>query len=199
MKHVIAAVFLALTAATAPAQAALLTGKCLDYQYLYPASGIRYANADNGLKCVGEGIEVRNVVDGIGTLDLGDDFLEVRFGVNSSFNEAWFNGFRLSDVTGSIDLFAAIGIDPLSNLAGFSMTRIRFDADTLWVDWQGLAFGPQTVLRLNFVGALPRADEVHAVPEPGSLLLATAALIAAAVVAGQGRRRQSISGRVPRP
>lgn len=65
------------------ANAVLLDGATINYQYYYPNSGSPYAGADNGNKVVGAGIEVSNIADSTGTIDISDTNIFVDFTTSS--------------------------------------------------------------------------------------------------------------------
>ena len=146
------------------AHAALLEGNTVSYQYLYPDLASNYGNASNGNYVVGAGVEVSNVADSVATLDISDTNLYVRYVQSSLWNPAAFNGFVLSDALGTIDAFTGVTINAATNLAGLDASRITFDDDHIWVNWQGLVFDPNTVVSLDIAAGT--------VPEPGSAVLA---------------------------
>ncbi len=169
------------------ANAALLDGKCIEYQYLFPNPGSNYPFADNGLKCVGPGVEVTNITDGVGTMDIFDDYILIDFSQSLSFTPASFNGFRLRDVTDTIAPFTSVTIDPITNMSGLDASRISFDADNIFVNWQSLSFSDRTIVRLNIGGRIGGGT----VPEPASLLLLASGLLAVGAFARKGRPRQA--------
>lgn len=80
MNRIVAALLAALALGFGQfAHAALLDGNCIEYQYLSPGTGSNYWFADNGLKCVGAGVEVTNIADGAGTMDIFDDYILIEF------------------------------------------------------------------------------------------------------------------------
>jgi hypothetical protein len=152
---------------TLPAQAApLLLGQTVQYQYLFPCITCNYANAASGNYLVGAGVEVPNIVDTRGTLDISDANLYFDFTSASSFTVAEFNGFRIRDIFGFIPSFTGVSINGATNMVGFDATRITFDADNIWVNWTGLAFNANTVVSLDL-----RGGGGQTVPDPGSSLL----------------------------
>lgn len=162
------------------ANAALLEGKTVRYQYHYPLITSNYSNAANGNYVVGPGVEVSNISDGRGTMDISDTNLYVDFSNQSAWNGNTFNGFEIIDIFGTIDAFTGVSINAVSNLAGFDASRITFDADHIWVNWQGLQFDANTVLSLDINGGK--------VPEPSSMALLG---LAFAGLAGSLRRKKA--------
>jgi len=180
------------------ASAALLDGQTVQYQYLFNTITSNYASADNGNKLVGPGIEVSNITDNVGTIDISDTNLTANFATASFFSSSgsfngfritagcrcekvvfygvnvpgaamkpiaiWeirVNGFRITDVNGTIDDFVGVSINPATNMAGLDASRISFDADNIWVNWQSLSFDPNTIVSLD----------ITAVPEPATAMI----------------------------
>ena len=148
------------------ANAALLDGQTVNYQYYFPNLATPFAGADNGNKLVVAGIEVSNVAASAATMDISDTNLFVDFvGAGSSWGIAAFNGFVVTDVFTGIAAFTGLSINGATNMAGFDATRISFTADTISVNWQGLSFNANTIVSLDINAA--RAP----VPEPTTLAL----------------------------
>ncbi len=154
---------------------ALLNGKTVEYQYFYPTNTTPYSSADNGNKVVGPGIEVTNIADNDGTLDISDTNLFVAYTGSSTWSTASFNGFRIRDVFGTINAFTGVTVNPATTMVGFNASRITFDANQIWVNWNGLDFNPNTIVSLD----------IQSIPEPSTLLLAAVAVV------GFGWRRRS--------
>ncbi len=145
--------------------ASLLDGNTVEYQYLYSTINSNYSNADNGNKIVGPGVEVSNISDGTGTIDFSDTNIYVQFNISTNWNSASFNGFRLTDIFSGISAFTSVTINPITNMAGFDSSRITFDDDHIWVNWQGLGFDSSTVVSLDLNGGQ------NSVPEPATMML----------------------------
>ena len=144
--------------------ASLLDGQTVEYQYLFDTITTPYSSADNGNKLVGAGVEVSNIVDNDGTMDISDTNLFVDFtdvGTYSSFGS--FNGFRITDIFGAIPSFTDVSINAATNMTGFNTSRITFDADHIWVDWQSLSRDANTVVSLDINSG--------GVPEPSTLAI----------------------------
>lgn len=149
-----------LVAGAASAQS--FDGATLDYQYYYPDSTSPYNNADNGSFVVGAGIEVTNISDNMGTLDISGTNILVDFTGTSSWNGSSFNGWVLTDETDSLAAILGVTINPSTNMAGFSLSNVSWTGDTISVNWQGLSFDPSTVVSLDV------SFGQTAVPEPST-------------------------------
>lgn len=56
------------------------------------------------------------------------------------------NGIALNFTGATI---ASVKIDPVTNMAGFNLGRVSFTGNQIQVDWQGLAFNTNTVVKLD--------------------------------------------------
>lgn len=153
-------------AAMGSANASLLDGKTVSYQYLFPNISSNYPSGANGNYVVGAGVEIsQGFCCGFeGQLNISDTNLLATFIASSSYTSDSFNGFRITDIFNQIDDFTSVTINASTNMGGFVPSRITFDANNIWVNWQGLEFSPNTVVSIDINGG-------NNVPEPASLAL----------------------------
>ena len=169
------------------AQATLLNEKVVGFQAYFPNMAAPYGTpgdglgeASNGNHLVGDGIEVANIGDGLGWLDISDTNLLIRFSYDTYYYTADFLGFRVFDVFNTIAAISDIVINPATNMLNFDMSRVTFDADNIWINFQGLEFTSDTIVSLDIIGGQQE------IPEPGTLALLGFALLG---MAGALRRR----------
>jgi len=169
-----------LLAAAGGAQAALLDGQTVSFTYFFPDASTVYSSPANGNYVVGAGVEIPNgICCGFeGALDLSDTNILADFHDSSSYTVSAFNGFRISDVFSTIAPFTGVSINAATNMGGLDASRISFDADNIWVNWQGLLFDSQTIVSLDINGGT--------VPEPATLALVSLGLVG---IGAQRRRR----------
>lgn len=92
------------------------------------------------------------------------------------------NGIAINQLSGPA--FSSISINSATNLAGFDNSRFSFTNNQLQIDWTGLTFNPDTVVKFDV--------NVAAVPEPETYALMFAGLglvgFAARRKAGKARK-----------
>jgi hypothetical protein len=96
-----------------------------------------------------------------------------------------FSGVNVFDSGGSVPDITSVTINPRSNVPGFNASRLSFDANNVYADFQDMTFrsGARLLLDVTFAPAASVAA-----PEPGSLALV--ALVSGAGLAfRKGRRR----------
>lgn len=167
MKKLIAALALCLMAATA--QATLFDGKAVNFTYYFPSLSNVYQNIGN--QTVGAGVEFTSF--DYFNVDLNDYQINAIFDKygSATWSDAAFNGFRISDVNNTIQDFTSVNINATTNMAGLTADRITFDANNIWVNWQGLSFNNGTLVTLDINGG------TAPVPEPSTLILLGAGLV----------------------
>jgi hypothetical protein len=162
----------------APAQATVMDGATIRLTYEFPNVGTIWNGNSHDL-VVGPGIEISGfpVGDARTNVDVSDTNVFVTYNSGGTWTTTSFNGFHIFDLFGSIPDFTGVSINAATNLTGFGDARITFDADNIWVDWNGLSFDSETIVSLD----------VEAVPEPGTLLLLGTGI---AGLAARSRRRR---------
>ncbi len=149
--------------------AAVLDGQTIGYNYLFPSVGdVIY---DPGPIVVGPGVELPalySVFSDVATADFSDTNILFDYYTNANWATGSFNGFRVWDINGVIPAFTSVTVNPATNMVGFSAANITFDADNIYVNWQGLAMNPSTIVSLDINGG---GGSVGSVPEPTSIAL----------------------------
>jgi hypothetical protein len=172
-------------AACGQTRAAVLLGQTVGYQYLFPTSSAVFYQPPDFV--VGPGVELPNGLysasDGVGQLDVSDTNLLVKYTTTGSWSTGSFNGFRLYDSTNSIAPITSVTVNPATNQPGFTAANVSFDADNIYVNWQGLAIDPSYRVSLDI--------NTSAVPSPSTLVTWSGVM---AVVGGIAivRRRQAL-------
>ena len=154
------------------ANAGIFNGHTVQYGYFFPDLSSPSGNADNGNYVVPT--TVVNGFTGIFSLDLQSDGFTANFHADNSWTAAEFNGFRITDINGTIPDFTSF--DVVSNTALSGSPELSFDADNLFVNWQGLSFTSGAVV-----------FSVNAIPEPEIYAMLAAGLGLMGLVA---RRRK---------
>ncbi len=146
----------------APAVAGPLDDATVHTQYQYPSEGSVYQ--DFGETTVSGDTTLATGMGGVGGVDLHATGSNLTVTFNNGYDSGWngtaFNGFVVFDDTNSAAAFTGVSINGITNMAGFDISRVTFDADHIFVNWAGLDFGQGTVVSLDLTGG--------AVPEPAS-------------------------------
>jgi hypothetical protein len=155
MSKLLAGLALSLFALTA--NAGVLDGQTVNYQYYYPDLSSPYSNADNGNYFVGSGgVTIANPVDNRGSLFIQGNDLVLNFTSSSQFTPSTFNGFEITDNNLNFTNFSMT-----NNTALSGAPVLTFDAHHLWANFQSL----------NFTQGGSVTFSVSAVPEPGEYAL----------------------------
>ena len=157
---------------------AQLVGNTVQVNYVYPSIGSTFASAN---VVVGAGTELPGFpgLDPRTNIDLLNSSIDITYNSAGSWNSAAFNGLHFFDVFATIDPFTSVTIGS-TNMVGLDLSRITFDANNIYVNWQGLAFDEHTTVSLNV--------NASTVPEPATIVLLGAGLAGVGLVA---RRRRT--------
>ncbi len=100
------------------------------------------------------------------TFDFADDTITITH-AQTGHSAGTFNGYQFTDILSSISGISGVSVG--SDSTGFfsgDLSRIFFDADNIWINFESLNFGgqnnPTIVLNVQFAGD---------VPEPGIIAL----------------------------
>ena len=159
---------------------AQLTGHTLGAQWLSPDLATIVQTRPPAV--VGPGIEFTLVAQAEG--DFSDAQLLFR-GIPGTGPIAWlpatFSGPRFYDVGGTVPDFVSVTLNPATNLPGFDLSRVTWNADEVFLNVQGLVQLPGEVVVLDF--------EFAAVPEPATVALTAGGLLGVLAIARRRRTR----------
>jgi len=150
----------------APAIAGPFDGATVHTKYLFSDQGSTYQ--DFGDTTVSGDTLLASSLGDVGGVDLHANGSNLNVTFNQGFDgDLWmpasFNGFVVFDDTNSLAAITGVSINGSTTLGGFDNSRITFDADHIFVNWQGLTFNNGDVLSLS--------ANTGAVPEPASWAL----------------------------
>ena len=166
------------TAFSAPASA-LLTGNSVGIQYIFPDITTVYQDLGSNLV----GTDGPTAFPGYFDFSFTDATATASaFQFGGSWTSTSFNGYRLYDFNNTIAAFTSVTINPASNMVGLDASRITFDANNIYVNWNGLAFAPATIVTLDINGG-------SAVPEPASWAM----MIGGFGLVGAAMRRRKVA------
>src|ERR1019366_2892981 len=112
----------------------------ITYQYLFPtASSVYYQTSI----AVGSGVTHSGIYSGssdppdVGSFTISATQITFNFTSSSSWTVSSYNGWHISE-PGAV--FVGFSVDPSSNMLGLTNANLSFDANDLYVNWQGLYF-----------------------------------------------------------
>ncbi len=162
------------------ANAGIFDGKSVEVTYFFPDLSTVYGGPNT--YAVGPGVEVSDLVDGVANLDIQSDGFTANFFMNGGFSPGAFNGFRITDVNGTIDAFTSFSL--AGNTAfNFGAPVLSFDANNLYVNWSDLSFQAGDV---QFA-----VNNLAPVPEPETYAMLLAGLGLLGVVARRRKHKEA--------
>ncbi|MEJ5125825.1 fibronectin type III domain-containing protein [Comamonas sp. MYb21] len=126
---------------------AQFTGHTIQARHLFPTQSSYYQNPQTAV--VGEGVEFTSFGDASTNADLSTFSITLGFNQDSIWNQAEFNGPEFYDINGTIPKIYGVTLNQASSMPGFDSSRISFDEDHIWVNWQGLHFNPSMKVILD--------------------------------------------------
>jgi hypothetical protein len=165
-----------------PASASLLTGQTVQSTYLFPNTSTIFSGPTNSV--VAGGVELVSFA-GLANVDFSDMNILITLTRDAGVNNVAFDGFSFFDVNGTIPAITSVSLNGATNYAGFTGSRITFDADHVFVNVANLPGlnGQEISIDLNAAAA---------VPEPGTLSMMVAGMMVAGLaVIGRLRRRRA--------
>ncbi|MES2353665.1 MAG: PEP-CTERM sorting domain-containing protein [Pseudomonadota bacterium] len=144
--------------AALPAKAGFV-GNTVHADYLFPDIGNAFTNLGDAV--IGSGPEFAVTYVSTLTADISDTSILINiFNGDALFSPSPFNGFHFFDTLGTISPITNVSIASI-NRFDFNASDITFDADNIFLNFEGLIVVPDSSLLLN----------VSFVPEPVSALL----------------------------
>jgi hypothetical protein len=171
---------------TTPAAAGLM-GSTVSWQYYYGGGAYTFPGGNTGGPFVVSG--------GVGGIFVGgssylyfqilaaDTSITFDYSIGNVGSGTWsdsplsllptiYNGVAIDMISGPA--LTGVTVDPLTNMVGFDASRVSFTGSQIQVDWVGLGFSTDTIVKLD-------VDSGPTVPEPGSYLLFGSGLLAVAL------------------
>ena len=81
------------------------------------------------------------------------------FSFDASFNPASFNGFEIFDYSHSN--ITGVTIDPSTNMQGLTASDVSFGSNYVEINWQGLSFDTNTVVKLDLTFGADPPSAIH--------------------------------------
>jgi hypothetical protein len=169
---IVATLIISLGFVSTSVHATLLTGKTVHGEYLFPDINTQFQ--DLGNVTGGSGVFtdlgfIPNINLFVYDAQLKADYSAEPFGTVQWYPIS-FNGFHIDDVNNTIPDFTSVTINSQTNMVGFDASRISFDANNIWVNWENLFFDATTLVVLDITGG------PSTVPEPSTFILLGAGL-----------------------
>ena len=151
-------------AALPAARANLLTGQTVEATYCFPNICTVFAGPQDVIGPAGTISNFANFVN----LAFSDTNILITTTRNAGLNNVAFDGLRFVDLNANIPHFTNVTLDPATNYAGFTSSRISTAANTIFVNLEDLPGLTGQQISLDIVSTT--------VPEPNSIAILGAAL-----------------------
>lgn len=134
---------------------AQFTGHNIQVRSMYPDQSSQFRPPQTAV--VGGGVEFPSYNGGNFNADVSAFSITLGFINNSTWTSANFNGPEFFDVDGTIPKIVGVKLNEASSMPGLDASRITFDEDHVWVNWQGLLFNPsmKVILDVQFEQSKP--------------------------------------------
>ncbi|MCS4295177.1 hypothetical protein M2375_003419 [Comamonas sp. BIGb0152] len=137
------------------------SGHKIQIRYLFPEQSTQYEAPQTAV--VGGGVEFTSVCDGNFNADVSASSITLGFNTSSIWNNTSFNGPEFFDVEGTIPKIYGVTVNESTSMVGLDASRISFDEDHIWVNWNGLNFNPSMKVILDVQFQPPKPEPVPAV------------------------------------
>ena len=140
----------------------IFDGETVRVDYLFPNTSTVH---DTATVVVGPGVELSSWPMGQNWLDIdiADTNILITHLIDQSYNPGAFNGPLFADALASIPSVNSVTINPATDMPGFDISRVTFDDDNIWVNFESLSFVQGNVVSLDV--------EADIIPEPATLSL----------------------------
>lgn len=115
------------------------------------------------------------------------DYVSTRGPWSGSINSYNSGGLTIDNgilFTETIDTITSLTLNAATNMSGFSLANVTWDASRIAIDWEGLSFSTDTMVVLDIDGGPGGAP----VPEPSTIILLGSGLLG---LAWYGRKRKA--------
>jgi hypothetical protein len=133
-------------------------GNTLDADYLFPTDGTVFDTMSNQVVRAGPEWNFQSI-----SIDASDTMITLTRAEPIRFTPGSFNGFSFTDVFGTIADIISVTVDASTTIAGFDNSRVSFDSDSIFLNFESLNDSPNLFAKVNV--------EFGSVPEPTTLAL----------------------------
>ncbi len=126
-------------------------GDTIQYSYVFPSHEDNHYTYTQRNITVGDDIEIFGIFsnDGIASINVSNNKVEIDFNQGVGFSTGTFNGFKLTDIAGVVPDITNVTV--ASNNTMLPASGVSFDANNIYVNWQGLSFDQSGYIALDVV------------------------------------------------